>query len=85
MAASTVEVPVFTETNLGTRIAMAVPPDITARDFKSEQKISHPLSSFCQLLFFSPHLQLKISSLCQSVMYPLFILSILSCILKYNN
>lgn len=37
MAASTVEVPIFTETNLGTRIAMAVPPDITARDFKSEQ------------------------------------------------
>lgn len=45
MAASTVEVPVFTDTNLGTRIAMAVPLDITARDFKSEPEISLPLLS----------------------------------------
>lgn len=37
MAASTVEVPIFTDTNLGTRMAMAVPPDITAKDFKSKQ------------------------------------------------
>nr|XP_023874005.1 uncharacterized protein LOC111986569 isoform X2 [Quercus suber] len=41
MAASTVEVPIFTETNLGTRIAMAVPPDITARDFKREAERVH--------------------------------------------
>ncbi|KAG2678260.1 hypothetical protein I3760_12G135700 [Carya illinoinensis] len=42
MAASTAEVvPVFTDTNLGTRIAMAVPPDITARDFKREAEGVH--------------------------------------------
>lgn len=52
MAASTVEVPVFTDTNLGTRIAMAVPPDITAGDFKSEPEISLPLLSSRLVFFF---------------------------------
>lgn len=41
MAASTVEVPVFIDTNLGTRIAMAIPPDITAGDFKREAERVH--------------------------------------------
>uniref|UniRef100_A0A2N9HHG9 Uncharacterized protein n=1 Tax=Fagus sylvatica TaxID=28930 RepID=A0A2N9HHG9_FAGSY len=41
MAASTVEVPVFIDTNLGTRIAMAIPPDITAGDFKILYNANH--------------------------------------------
>lgn len=36
MASSTGEVPVFTDTNLGTHIAMSVSSDITAGDFKSK-------------------------------------------------
>lgn len=32
---------VFTDTNLGTRLAIAVPPDITAGDFESEFERSH--------------------------------------------
>uniref|UniRef100_A0A5B7BWV2 Uncharacterized protein n=1 Tax=Davidia involucrata TaxID=16924 RepID=A0A5B7BWV2_DAVIN len=39
--ASSVGVPVFTDTNLGTHIAMAIPPDITAGDFKRELEIAH--------------------------------------------
>ncbi|XP_015879609.3 uncharacterized protein LOC107415735 isoform X1 [Ziziphus jujuba] len=39
--ASKLEVPVFTNTNLGTRVAMAVPPDITAADFKRELERVH--------------------------------------------
>ncbi|KAJ0101363.1 hypothetical protein Patl1_03930 [Pistacia atlantica] len=39
MASSTGEVPVFTDTNLGTHIAMAVSPDITTGDFKSEAEV----------------------------------------------
>ena len=35
------ELPVFTETNLGTRIALAISPDITAAKFKGQISISH--------------------------------------------
>ncbi|XP_059666568.1 uncharacterized protein LOC132312282 isoform X2 [Cornus florida] len=38
---SSVEVPVFVDTNLGTRIAMAISPDITACDFKREVEKAH--------------------------------------------
>ncbi|KAJ0046081.1 hypothetical protein Pint_03845 [Pistacia integerrima] len=41
MASSTGEVPVFTDTNLGTHIAMAVSPDITTGDFKRELAKTH--------------------------------------------
>ncbi|KAK9269781.1 hypothetical protein L1049_001559 [Liquidambar formosana] len=38
---SSVEVPVFTDTNMGTHIAMAVSPDITSGDFKKELETEH--------------------------------------------
>ncbi|KAA8527074.1 hypothetical protein F0562_008697 [Nyssa sinensis] len=39
--ASSVGVPVFTDTNLGTRLAVAIPPDTTAGDFKRELERAH--------------------------------------------
>uniref|UniRef100_A0A803Q6U0 Uncharacterized protein n=1 Tax=Cannabis sativa TaxID=3483 RepID=A0A803Q6U0_CANSA len=39
--ASNIKVPIFADTNLGTRIAMAVPPDITAVDFKRKFERVH--------------------------------------------
>ncbi|CAO2833682.1 unnamed protein product [Amaranthus hypochondriacus] len=42
------ELPVFTETNLGTRIALAISPDITAAKFKGEFERAH-IGCFPQL------------------------------------
>ncbi|XP_062107707.1 uncharacterized protein LOC133818688 isoform X2 [Humulus lupulus] len=39
--ASNIKVPIFADTNLGTRIAMAVPPEITAVDFKRKLERVH--------------------------------------------
>lgn len=43
MASSSEEVAVFTDTNLGTRIAMAVSPGISVGDFKSKLRTKRSL------------------------------------------
>lgn len=46
-----VEFPVFTETNLGTRIVIAVSPDITAGKFKGINLSLHNMLKFSTLLY----------------------------------
>lgn len=63
--ALTVEVAVFVNTNLGTRMAMDVSPDITARDLKSKQKTKTRLGikvNFIPIMHFK--LQILVSLLC---------------------
>lgn len=50
MASSSGEVAVFADTNMGTHIAMAVSPDITAADFNSKLILINNLALFSLLL-----------------------------------
>lgn len=62
------EIPVFARTNLGTRIVIAVSPETTVGDFKSESALFILEFRFFFLILLVAHARIKILSFFISVL-----------------